>query len=225
MNKKIVVFSPHPDDETLGCGGTIAKKLSEGYEVVVVYMTDGRHAFRDLFNIRSEPTPDELKEIRKEEAVTAASILGLQEENLTFLDFEDGVLEQKTAEAQEQVTKILSKHLPVEVYFPSEKDFHPDHRATNKTVRSSITQLDLLTLKYQYSIAQRYLHINPLVDTLLNIFKHNLIHVDISEFLPLKETAIKEFRSQITIMSAKQKRPIVANIKRFLKSKESFYLQ
>ena len=224
MNKKIGVFAPHPDDETLGCGGTIAKRLSEGYEVVVIYMTDGRHAFSKLFNINSEPTPEELKEIRKEEARRAARILGLQEQNLTFLDFEDGTLEQKKAEAQQQVIKILNKHLPVEVYFPYEKDINPDHRTTNKIVRNSISKLNLPTLKYRYSITQRYSRIGPLKDTLLNVFKHDLIHVDISKFLPLKEVAIKEFRSQITIISSKQEKPVLENVERFLMSKEIFYI-
>jgi len=223
MNKKIVVFAPHPDDETLGCGGTIAKKLSEGYEAVVVYMTDGKHAFSKLFNVNSEPTPSELKEIRKEEARRAARILGLQEENLYFLDFEDGALGQKKAEAQQQVIEILSKHLPVEVYFPSEKDVNPDHHTTNKIVRNSINKLGLLALKYRYSIAQRYSRIGPLMDTLLNIVKHDLIHVDVSKFLPLKEAAIKEFKSQITIISSKQERPVLENIEKFLTGKETFY--
>jgi len=224
MVKKIVVFAPHPDDETLGCGGTIARRLSEGYEVVVIYMTDGRHAFSKLFNINLEPTPEELKEIRKEEARRAASILGSQEENLCFLDFEDGRLEQEKAEAQQYVIEILSKHLPVEVYFPSEKDINPDHRATNKIVRNSINKLGLPTLKYRYSITQRYSRIGPHMDTLLNFFKHNLIHVDISKFLPLKEAAIKEFKSQITIISSEQERPVLENIKRFLRSNETFFI-
>jgi len=224
MKKKVIVFAPHPDDETLGCGGTIAKRLSQGYEVVVVYMTDGRHAFSKLFYINTEPTPEELKEIRREEARRAVSILGSQEENLFFLDFEDGRLEQKKAEAQQQAIKILSKQLPVEAYFPSEKDINPDHRTTNKIVRNSINKLGLPTLKYRYSITQRYSRIGPLMDKLLNIVKHNLIYVDISKFLPLKKAAIKEYKSQITILSSKQERPVLENIERFLTGREIFYL-
>lgn len=224
MNKRIVVFAPHADDEIFGCGGTIAKKLSDGYEIAVVYMTDGRHAFSKVFNINSEPTPDELREIRKDEARRAASIVGLQEENLIFLDFEDGALEQKTVEAQEHVIRILSKNQPVEVYFPYEKDIHPDHRATNRIVRNSIYKLGLAAVKYQYSIMQRYSRFRFLIRALLNLFKHNVVYVDISEFLPVKEAAIKEFESQIAIISCKQKRPIMENFERFLTNKEIFYL-
>ena len=86
MSKKIIIFAPHPDDETLGCGGTIAKRISEGYEVFVVVMTDGRYAFMNVLDIDSDPTPEELKEIRKEEVKRATGILGVPEENLVFLD-------------------------------------------------------------------------------------------------------------------------------------------
>jgi LmbE family N-acetylglucosaminyl deacetylase len=40
--KSILVFAPHPDDETLGCGGTIANRVREGHEVEIFFMTDGR---------------------------------------------------------------------------------------------------------------------------------------------------------------------------------------
>ena len=224
MNKKIVVFAPHPDDGTLGCGGIIAKKLGQGYEIVMVYMTDGEHAFSKMFSINSDPTPNELSEIRREEARRAAGVLGLQDEHLFFLGFEDGELDQKTTEAKERVIKILSKWNPVEVYFPYEKDFHPDHRETNKIVISAIEKIGLPILKYRYSITYAYAHVRSLFVMLLNLFKHNLVGVDISEFLAQKEAAIKEFRSQITIISNKQERPIVENIKRFLKSNEVFFV-
>jgi len=68
-------------------------------------MTDGRHAFSKLFNINSEPTHEEMKEIRKEEARRAARISGLQEQNLTFLDFEDGTLEQKKQKLNNRSSK------------------------------------------------------------------------------------------------------------------------
>jgi len=71
LKKKIVVFAPHPDDETLGCGGTIAKRVREGYDILIIFMTCGRNALSELFGISSNPSPLELKEIRKEEAKRA----------------------------------------------------------------------------------------------------------------------------------------------------------
>ena len=88
MPKRVIVFAPHPDDETLGCGGTIAKKLREGYDVLIVFMTDGRNALSKLFNVCSNPTPLELREIRKEEAKKASKILGVEEEKLIPVDWQ-----------------------------------------------------------------------------------------------------------------------------------------
>ncbi len=223
--KKIVVFAPHPGDETWGCGGTIAKKISEGYEVIIVIITDGRYAFSEILNINTDPTPSELKEIRKEETRKATSILGVKRENLLFLDFEDGMLKDNEEEAEEKITMILRENPPpIEVYFPYEKDYHIDHRATNRIVRNSIEKLNLHAKGFQYSIVQKYGRIGKLIDGVFNLFKHNMVRVDISQFLTLKEAAIKEIKSEISIISSEQKRPLVEDFSEFLKNSTSFYI-
>lgn len=218
------MFAPHPDDETWGCGGTIAKRISEGYEVSIVVMTDGRYAFLTMLGIDSDPTPEELKEIRKEEVKRATGILGVPEKNLIFLNFVDGTLENNTEKAEEKVTEILSKNHPVEVYSPCKKDAHPDHRAAYRIVRNSIRKLGISAVTYQYSIGQKYSRIGPIIDALLNLLKHNMVRVDISKFLSLKETAAKEFKSELATISSKQQNPIADDVKKFLKSKETFYI-
>jgi LmbE family N-acetylglucosaminyl deacetylase len=225
MNKRrMMVFAPHPDDETWGCGGVIAKRLSEGYEVLIVVITDGRYAFSKMLNIESDPTPEELKNTRKEEVKRAAKILGVPEKDIVFLDFEDGTLEMCEKEAEERFIEILRKNPPTEVYFPYEKDAHPDHRATNRIVRSALKKLGLSTPKYKYSIAQRYSRVGPIIGSLLNLFQNNIIRVDISEFLHLKEIAIREFHSEIAIISNKQKKPLISGIEKYLKNNEAFYI-
>jgi len=224
MSKKIIVFAPHPDDETLGCGGTIAKRISEGYEVLIVVMTDGKYAFSKALGIDSDPSPEELIQIRKEEIKLATKKLGVREENIIFLDFEDGKLGENSKEAEEKVTKILKESCPEEVYFPYGKDDHIDHRAANRIVRNSIEKLDLQTSRYQYSICQRYSRAEPLMDKFLNYFKHNMVQVDIADYLLLKEAAIKTFKSETTIISSKQRRPILTKIRGFLRNRETFYL-
>jgi len=222
--RRIIVFAPHPDDETWGCGGTIAKKLREGYKVLIVVMTDGRYAFKKVLGIDSDPTPEELKEIRKEEVKRAVKILGVPEENLVFLNFIDGELEKHEKEAEEKVVEILSENNPSEIYIPYKKDSHPDHRATYRIVKKAIKKLGLHASLYQYSIGQRYARIGPIIDSLINLFKHHMIRVDISEFLTLKETAVKEFKSEVSIISSKQEKPLAENISKFVKSYEIFYI-
>jgi len=223
LNKRIIVFAPHPDDETFGCGGTIAKRISEGYEVIIVVITDGRHAYSKVLGINSDPTPEELKEIRKEELIRATNVLGVPKKNLLFLDFEDGTLEKYEKEAKEKIIEIIKKYSPVEVYFPYIKDYNPDHQATNRIIRC-IQKLGLTSMEYQYSITQKYARIGPLADRLINLFNKNMIEVDIAEFINLKEKAVKEFKSEISIISTKQKKPITENIDKFLRNKEIFYV-
>jgi len=227
MNKKIIVFAAHPDDETLGCGGTIAKRISEGYQVLIVVMTDGRHAFTKVLNINSDPSPEELKEVRREEIKKAVRILGVSEENIIFLGFEDGKLEENSEKAKEKVTQILKENSAEEVFFHYYgKGVSRDHCATNQIVSNSIEEEGFPTLKYQYMIYVRHPIGSRIVNILAPFFKCNRVQVDISKFLPQKERALKEFKSQITIISSKQDRPVLPNstVQRHLRNKETFYI-
>jgi len=232
IKKKAVVFAPHPDDEILGCGGTIAKKLSEGYDICVVFMTDGRYSLTE-FGISSDPTPFEMKEIRREEAMRAMKILGLNEKNLLFLDFEDKTLEKYEDQVQKRIVEILKDISPAEIFFPQEKEYNVDHRATNRIIRRAIGILDIHPIEYQYIIAWSfpfYLLIHVMNEGTFDQFtsrflKRNLIRVDISKFLPLKKTAVEEYKSQITLLSSGQGRPALKRsfLKRFLKTREKFF--
>lgn len=222
MNKRIIVFAPHPDDATLGCGGTIAKKISEGFEVIIVLMTDGRHLFSEGLGISSDPTPEEVKQIRKEEFLRSTEILGVPRKNLLFFDFEDGTLEKHGREAEERVIEIIRKYSPADIYFPFRRDCHPDHRATNRIVRQALHQLGLAG-SYEYMIIHLAARVGPPMERFISVFKRNRIEVNISEFVNLKEKAIREYKSEMTIISNKQKEPLHSDVNRFLKRKEVFY--
>jgi LmbE family N-acetylglucosaminyl deacetylase len=231
---KVVVFAPHPDDEILGCGGVIAKRLDEGYDVFVIFMTDGRNALRDL-GIFSKPSPPELMRIRKEEAKRAAKVLGIHQENLIFLDIEDGTLGKNERIAQKKATQVLRKLSPEEIYFPQEKEFNIDHKVTNRLVRNGISQLCYDPVEYQYAIAWSYpfnllvrVHPTPLRDLIISkLFKYDAIYVDVSNFLTFKKEALKEYQSQLNILSHSQRRPILTEsfLKRFLNSEEEFLVE
>jgi LmbE family N-acetylglucosaminyl deacetylase len=178
---KTVIFSPHPDDETLACGGTIAKRTYEGNEVFIVVMTDGRHAFSKLLNITTDPSPDELKQMRRQELINALRILGVPKANLFFLDFEDGALKENLRAAEERVTLILKATLPAEVYLPHSQDDHQDHRATNRIVRNSIARTGLKARRFQFSVYRKKLRLKRAMDTFVNVFKHNIVRVDVKK--------------------------------------------
>ena len=225
MKKKIIVFAPHPDDETFGCGGTIAKKVSEGHDVLIVVITDGRYAFLNVLGINSDPTPEQLKEIRKKEVKKAVNHLGVPERNLIFLNFVDGTLTNDKEKVKEKIVKILSNNNPDEVFFPYKTDSHPDHRATYRIVKNSIKESGTCPVEYQYEIIHKYARIGPLIEMFLNFLISKRVQIDISTFLHIKKRAIEEFKSQISIISSKQNRPIIEDIGIFLKNKECFFLK
>jgi LmbE family N-acetylglucosaminyl deacetylase len=224
MSRRIIVFAPHPDDETLGCGGTIAKRISEGYEVLIVVMTDGRFLLLKGLGIDSDPSPELVKDIRRGEVLRATKILGVPEENLIFLDFVDGALGENERTAGEKVAAILEKYSPSEVYFPFERDGHPDHRAANRIVRRAVEKLGITSIMYRYAITHKFARFGPIMEAFLSILKRHRVYVDVSGFLPLKKDAVKEFKSELTAISPRQSKPRTKDFKKFLKKEEMFYI-
>ena len=227
MKGRVIVFAPHPDDETLCCGGTIAKRISEGYEVYVVVMTDGRYSFLHVLGIDRNPAPEEVKEIRREEVKRATRILGVPEENLIFLNFVDRTLMDNEDEAVRRVVEVLSDKRPVEVYVPYKRDGHPDHRATYRIVKEAIRELGLPVKVYQYSITHKYARVGPIIDRLLSLFMKNIVCVDIKDFLRIKEEAVNQFKSELEVISIKQRTPLMdrESIRKYLKDEELFYVE
>jgi len=227
--KRIIVFSPHPDDETLSCGGTIAKNVKEGNQVFVVFMTDGRYALTEA-GIMSYPDPLEMREIRRVEAFKALRKLGMRTENILFLDIEDKALKRHKKEAHDIVRKMLKDINPNQIYFPQEMEYHVDHVATNRIVKEAAKNLGLIPERYRYAIAWKY-PFNLLMYTLgerafyrfmSKILNSRLICIDISNYLPLKLDAIKEYKT--TLLPFKLNKPFrFSHLSRFTENKEKFF--
>jgi len=103
-NDKILLFSPHPDDEVLGACGLLQKCYSEQIDVKVAYMTSGKTA-GDPF-------------LRQKEAINGISKIGGKEESLLFLNmpFYDRSDRVVTEEDYEYVRNVLRKYTPTAVY-------------------------------------------------------------------------------------------------------------
>lgn len=201
---KVIVFSPHEDDETLACGGTIIKKSREGNEVYIIFMTDGRNSHKTVLDIKENPTPEELKIIRKKEAKEVAKILGVKVENVFFLDFRDGTLKDNISKASTFVKKYLFKLKPTEIFIPQEYDMHKDHSSTNTIVLSAVKELCLDLDVYEYIIWSN----ND--EKFKNMLKTpNFIEINISDAIDLKTKAIDTYKSQVDILFPSQTKPIL----------------
>lgn len=125
---KLMCILAHPDDESLGTGGILAKYADEGVAAFLVTATRGE---RGWFGPAEEyPGPGALARRREQELKTAADVLGLKE--VTFLDYEDGKLDQ--ADPDEIIGKIaghlrrIRPHVVV-TFDPYGSYGHPDHIA------------------------------------------------------------------------------------------------
>jgi LmbE family N-acetylglucosaminyl deacetylase len=121
--RSTLVLAPHPDDETLGAGGTIARCRAAGAPVTIAVASDGRHS-----SASSSLTPDELAAIRAAEVRTACRALGVADADLMLLGFEDGTLGAHCSALAHRLREIISDRRPSQILVPSRHDDHPDHR-------------------------------------------------------------------------------------------------
>jgi len=129
---QILVAGPHPDDQELGMGGTIAKLVSQGHDVLLLDMTSG------------EPTPHGTPEMRSSEAATAAEILGVRR---TTVNLPNRYVEHSIA-ARHAVAAVIREHQAEIIFTPYFEDAHPDHIATTKIVEDArfdakLTKIDI----------------------------------------------------------------------------------
>jgi len=180
--ERVMVIAPHMDDETIGCGGAIARHVKAGGTVHVVFLTDGRHGSSKLQALTGEARRSaemKLVETRKLEASRALAKLGVS--SVTFLDVEDGTLtEDKSAAGR--LRELLQAEQPEIVYLPCYVEQHPDHFAANVVLLDAVRDLPL---KFQCMAFEVW---TPL-------FPNCLVKID--DVVELKKSALSEYASQL----------------------------
>jgi LmbE family N-acetylglucosaminyl deacetylase len=208
MRRPAIVFSPHFDDETLGCGGTIIKKKRAGADVKIVFMTDGSKSHRHLI------AEDELKAIRASEGLAASRLLGLDAGDVFLLGFEETMLCEHVNIATDRIIKILMRHQPDEIFIPYYRElplWSEDHLATNKIVLSALQKYGRKVVIYEYPIwfwpwtnvpiNNHRVFLTILKNTFItpwNLLMDFLCFVYIGDVLEHKRSALDQHRSQMT---------------------------
>ncbi len=145
--QRALILAPHPDDESLGCGGLIAASCAAGIAPVVVILTDGTasHPGSAAF------PPARLRAVRETEAARATSLLGLPSENLYFLRHRDAALPAE-GPGFEAITMRLSKIILARycglVIAPWDGDPHCDHEATARIAEAVARRAHLPLFSY-----------------------------------------------------------------------------
>ncbi len=146
---RLLVVAPHPDDETLACGGLIQRTLAAGGTVRVLLATDGD----------ANPWPQRLAERRwrlgadarprwgvrrRAEVLAAVAVLGLDATALLPLGLPDQGITRRVlddaAALQARVATLLGAFAPTRVVYPHIADAHPDHSALGFVVEAAIAQ-------------------------------------------------------------------------------------
>lgn len=178
---KILVIAPHPDDEVLGCGGTIAKHVSNGDEVHLCVVT-------------SAYTPDWTPEFIKNRPLQIAKcqeLLGISQVHL--LDFPTVQLDtipQKNL--NDKISEVVGKTQADILYIPFKGDLNKDHRLIFESALVAARPLEHQVKKiFSYEILSETEWGQPLA-----VFAPNS-YVDISNFLNKKLAAMRVYDTEL----------------------------
>jgi LmbE family N-acetylglucosaminyl deacetylase len=120
-----LAVAPHPDDESLGCGGALCLHAAVGARTTVVFLTSGELGLKHLER-------EEAWRIREQEARAAADILGVA--GVRFLRGPDWQLLEAVETTAAALRPILEAEAPQVLYLPHPEESHPDHQAAARIV-------------------------------------------------------------------------------------------
>ena len=187
--KKLIVFAAHPDDETIGCGGTIKKLSQNGCEVIVVFATTGNTGID-----QSRSYEKNIKSIRLKEAKSAAKILGIKK----IISWKNSSQElQYNIKSLHSAIKLIRKEKPDLIISHSNIDKHNDHIVLNKIITQACLKAGENLLP---SLGSTYRVKNVWAFEVVNILSNIDYVVDISDQLKFKIDAINKYKSQHKIV-------------------------
>jgi LmbE family N-acetylglucosaminyl deacetylase len=197
----ILVIATHPDDEILGCGGTIARHVARGDRVEAVIVTRGAP---ELYSA------DQVEGLRRE-LHAAHSVLGISVAH--FLDFPAPKLDQVPQhELSDSIAARIREYQPETVYIPHRGDLHSDHRAVfqsslvacrpigKQSVRRLLSYETLSETEWSAPIGEEAF--------LPSVF------IDITDFLDKKKQAMAEYKSQLKEFPHPRSLPSVESLAR-----------
>ena len=190
---RVLVFAPHPDDEVLGCGGTIARYIAEGSDVYVCIMTCGYPPiYEEDYNIAKK---NGWPHIQYPDIMRAHKILGIKK--TFFLRFPTVQMETVPRyELNGKITDLFQELVPDVVFIPHFGDMQKDHKITSEAVMVAVRPKYGSIVRYVYSY-------ETLSETEWNIphaansFVPNTF-VNIDGYLDKKLEALSCFTSQLS---------------------------
>jgi LmbE family N-acetylglucosaminyl deacetylase len=172
----VLVIAPHPDDEVIGCGGTLCKNAARGDRVVAVFLTSGELGLKHL-------PREKAWRIREAEARTAARILKLAA--VDFLRMPDWTLNEHLRQGARRLLPILKREAPELIYVPHPQEWHPDHQAALPVLRAALRAAGIRQLELRG------------FEVWTPLTEHSHAE-DITAVMPRKLRALRAHRSQLS---------------------------
>lgn len=192
-----LIVAPHPDDESLACGGTIALLRNAGFAVHVVFTTNGTMSHPNSKIYRAH----KLLLLREAEAVKALSRLGVASNMIRFLRLPDSKLDNLEVSESNRAIGILKELLlefkPKTVFLPWRNDPHPDHMASFKFAQASVDSLRDQGFQFRILEYPVWFWERTQVSEFSKEKSMALWKVNIETNLDLKRSAIAEHASQL----------------------------
>lgn len=187
MNDKILIVAAHPDDEILGCGGTISRLVKKGCDVFTLILGEGV-TLRDRKR-NPKKREKELKDLKKQ-ALQANYLLGVKE--VLFFDLPDNRFDTVPfLDIVKFVEKIKSGIKPGVIFTHYENDLNIDHGITYKAVLTATRPVKKESVKEIYSFA-----IPSSTEWAYPVLFSPDVFFDISGGINLKLKAFKKYKGE-----------------------------
>jgi LmbE family N-acetylglucosaminyl deacetylase len=193
-DRPFIVIAPHPDDESLACGGLIAEACEQGLRAKVIIVSDGAGSHP---NSKTYP-PDRLSALREDEAKQAGAELGLKPEDMLFLRLPDRFVPHQGPGAERAIEAIAdcAREIRAGSLFVSWRhDPHCDHEASYRIAREVQLRVGEIRL-FEYIVWGHTLPPVTEIDPIRSGFR---IRVD-RKAMEKKRRAIAAHRSQTTAL-------------------------
>jgi LmbE family N-acetylglucosaminyl deacetylase len=149
--QRVLVVAPHPDDDAIGCGGTLIQLARRGARINVTYVTDGSAS-----HVRSRRFPPPiLRDVREAEARAALRVLGIRREPQFLRAPDSGLTRLGPCERQRLVATLvrrIARSRAHVIFTPWSRDPHPDHVETAAIVAEALRASPRKPVVYAYGV-------------------------------------------------------------------------
>lgn len=203
MNKVVLVVAAHSDDESLGCGGTIARHVAEGWNVHVAFMTDGVSSRKNCSN-------EELIS-RGEASHLAMNMLGVT--SIHTLNFPDNQMDSvPLLDVIKSLEELIESINPSIIYTHHYGDLNIDHQITHTAVMTACRPLPNSGIK-------KILTYEVLSSTEWCLQKKEIFHpntfIDIDKYLNIKLLALKAYSIEMRLPPHARSESNVENLAKY----------